>query len=190
MLVFNNQQRSGYEEIASYSPRYYRSIKEMDAVFRLAGWLTDLMAQDMENMIAFQFLEHMDNATLSRYEGFLEIPQDMGKTLAERKAYINALQIGSGKISSAKIKAMINQFYGCECDGVTLDGSMLYISISTYAGLDVSVRNGIYNIMKQKLPAHLGMDISFYNYFGGDIYFGGMMCEADILEMKERGTGE
>lgn len=43
MLVFNNQQRSGYEEIASYSPRYYRSIKEMDAVFRLAGWLTDLM---------------------------------------------------------------------------------------------------------------------------------------------------
>ena len=51
MLVFNNQQRSGYEEIASYSPRYYRSIKEMDAVFRLAGWLIDLMAQDMEDMV-------------------------------------------------------------------------------------------------------------------------------------------
>ena len=46
MLVYNNQQRSGYEEIASYSPRYYRRIKEMDAVFRLAGWIIDLMAQD------------------------------------------------------------------------------------------------------------------------------------------------
>ena len=55
MLVFNNQQRSGYEEIASYSPRYYRSIKEMDMVFRLAGWIIDLMAQDMEDMVAFQF---------------------------------------------------------------------------------------------------------------------------------------
>ena len=42
MLVFNNQQRSGYEEIASYSPRYYRSIKEMDAVFRLAGWIIEI----------------------------------------------------------------------------------------------------------------------------------------------------
>ena len=41
---------SGYEEIASYSPRYYRRIKEMDAVFRLAGWIIDLMAQDMEDM--------------------------------------------------------------------------------------------------------------------------------------------
>ena len=35
MIVFNNQQRSGYEEIASYSPRFYRGIKEMDAIFRL-----------------------------------------------------------------------------------------------------------------------------------------------------------
>ena len=61
MLVYNNQQRSGYEEIASYSPRYYRNIKEMDAVFRLAGWLLDLMAQNMEDMVAFQFLKYMDD---------------------------------------------------------------------------------------------------------------------------------
>ena len=54
MLVFNNQQRNGYEEIASYSPRYYRGIKEMDAVFRLEGWLIGLMAQDMEDVVAFQ----------------------------------------------------------------------------------------------------------------------------------------
>ena len=82
MLVFNNQQRSGYEEIASYSPRYYRSIKEMDAVFRLAGWLIDLMAQDMEDMVAFQFLKYMDDEALTRYEVFLGIAKDPNKTPA------------------------------------------------------------------------------------------------------------
>ena len=71
MIVFNNQQRSGYEEIASYSPRYYINIKEMDAVFRLAGWSVDLMAQDMEDMVAFQFLKYMDEEALTRYEAFL-----------------------------------------------------------------------------------------------------------------------
>ena len=96
MLVFNNQQRSGYEEIASYSPRYYRSIKEMDAVFRLAGRLIDFMAQDMEDMVAFQFLKYMNDEVLTRYETFLGIKKDESKTLDERKAYISAMLIGAG----------------------------------------------------------------------------------------------
>ena len=41
MEVFNNRQRSGYEEISSYSPKFYRQIKEMDAVYRFAGMNAD-----------------------------------------------------------------------------------------------------------------------------------------------------
>ena len=104
-MYFNNQQRSGYEEIASYSPRYYRSIKEMDAVFRLAGWLIDLMAQDMEDMVAFQFLKYMDDEALTSMKCFWELQKIRTKTLDERKAYINALLIGSGKLSADKIKS-------------------------------------------------------------------------------------
>ena len=48
----------------------------MDAVFQLAGWLIDLMAQDMENMVAFQFLKYMDDETLTRYEAFLGMATD------------------------------------------------------------------------------------------------------------------
>lgn len=153
MRVFNNQQRSGYEEIASYSPHYYRSITEMDAVFRLAGWLIDLMAQNMENMVAFQFLKYMEDETLTRYETFLGIAKDPNKTLEERKAYINALLIGSGKISADKIKAMVKQFVDCECS-IELSGFELYINMifkdnpSTYMGY-------IRNLIRGKMPAHL-----------------------------------
>ena len=162
MLVFNNQQRSGYEEISSYSPRYYRSIKEMDAVFRLAGWLNDLMAQDMENIVAFQFRKYMDDEALTRYEAFLEITHDLNQTLEERKAYINALLVGAGKISSDKIEAIISQFSGCICDGIVLDGSTLHISTVVYADLDINIKNRIYDLINQKIPAHINMDVSFY----------------------------
>lgn len=186
MLVFNNQQRNGYEEIASYSPRYYRSIKEMDAVFRLAGWLIDLMAQDMEDVVAFQFLSHMNDEALTRYEAFLGIVSDALQTLDERKDYISALLIGSGKLSADKIKALVGQFTGCACDDVALEGSTLHISIVIQEEFDLSKRNIIHNLIRQKLPAHIDMDIAFYNAMSGKIFFGSLMQEADIIEIKQR----
>ena len=50
MLIFNNQQRSGYEEILSYSPEYYKQIREMDAIFRFAGYTVDMMAAYLEKL--------------------------------------------------------------------------------------------------------------------------------------------
>ena len=78
----------------------------------------------MEDMVAFQFLKYMDDEALTRYEVFLGIMKDANKTLEERKAYINALLIGSGKLSADKIKAIVRQFVDCECD-IELSGAKL-----------------------------------------------------------------
>ena len=165
MLVFNNQQRSGYEEIASYSPRYYRSIKEMDAVFRLAGWLIDLMAQDMEDMVAFQFLKYMDDEAHTRYEAFLGITKDPNKKAEERKSYINALLIGSGKLSADKIKAIVRQFVDCECD-IELSGAELYINMTAQHNPDKYMED-IRSLIKGKVPAHI--EIIYHGSEGLDI---------------------
>ena len=186
MLVFNNQQRSGYEEIASYSPRYYRSIKEMDMVFRLAGWIIDLMAQDMEDMVAFQFLIYMDDEALTRYETFLGIASDVDKPSDERKAYISALLIGSGKLSADKIVEIVNQFRGCDCESVTLEGSILHISIIVDEDFTQVSSNSMCKLIKEKVPAHITLDTVFYNSISGKIFFGNIMCEADIIEIMQR----
>ncbi len=186
MLVFNNQQRSGYEEIVSYSPRYYRSIKEMDAVFQLAGWLIDLMAQDMEDMVAFQFLRYMDDEALTRYEAFLGIAKDPDRTLDERKAYISALLIGSGRLTADKIVEMVNQFRGCDCEGVTLEGSTLHISIIVDGDFSQGTGDSIRGLIEGKAPAHITTDTVFYNALSGRIYFGSIMGEADIIELTQR----
>lgn len=186
MLVFNNQQRSGYEEIASYSPRYYRRIREMDAVFRLAGWLVDLMAKDMEGTVAGQFLKYMDDEALTRYEAFLEIMKDPNKTMDARKAYIKALLIGSGKLSAGKIAALVNQFSGCGCDDVILDGSVLHVIIGINENLDSGIRDELYDLIRRKVPAHIGMDVVFDNSMSGKLYFGAVLEQADIMEIRQR----
>lgn len=153
MLVFNNQQRSGYEEISSYSPKYYKRIREMDAVFRLAGWLTDIMAADMELLISNQFVPDMNDETLTRYEMFLGIKTDQNKTLDERKSYIMALQVGSGKLSKDKIIAIVNQFVDCKCD-IVLKGSALYINM-TFENDPSKYMDDIRKLVRGKVPAHI-----------------------------------
>lgn len=153
MNVFNNQQRSGYEEIASYSPRFYRKIKEMDAIFRFAGWLSDLMARDLERTISNQFVDLMEEETFSEYEAFLGITKDTKKTLEERKAYVNALLIGSGKISKDKIISIVNQLAECDCD-IILEGSELYINM-TFKDDPSKYMNDIRSLLKGKVPSHI-----------------------------------
>lgn len=153
MLVFNNQQRSGYEEIASCSPKFYKNIKEMDAVFRLAGFTLDLMAEDLEGTVSNQFVGYMDEEAFSRYEAFLGVKKDISKTLEERKAYVNALLIGSGKISKDKIVAILNQFVDCECD-VILEGSELFVIMTFEDNLE-KYMGDIRDIIRDKIPLNI-----------------------------------
>lgn len=155
MNVFNNQQRSGYEEIASYSPRYYRRIKEMDAVFRLSGHFTDLMAADLEKTVASVFIDYMDEETFSDYEAFLLIRKDPNKTLQERKDYVKALHIGSGKMSKDKIIAIVNQFVECDCD-VALQNGELYVHM-IFKDDPHKYMEDIRVLIQDKIPAHIGI---------------------------------
>lgn len=153
MNVFHNQQRSGYEEIASYGPNFYRNIKEMNAIYCLSGWLSDLMARDLERTISNQFVDLMEEDVFSEYEAFLGITKDTKKTLDERKAYVNALLIGSGKFSKDKIIAIVNQLAECDCNTV-LEGSELYINM-TFNDNPSKYMNDIRSLLKGKVPSHI-----------------------------------
>lgn len=65
MEVFNNQQRSGYEEIVSYGPKWWTEFREMDANYRFAGWTLDLMAYWLERVVNNQFPANADERTIT-----------------------------------------------------------------------------------------------------------------------------
>ena len=43
--------RSGYEEVKSYGPSWWPEYREMNAVYKYAGWTLDLMAHFLEKLI-------------------------------------------------------------------------------------------------------------------------------------------
>lgn len=165
MLVFNNQLRSGYEEICSYSPSYYPAIKEMDAIFRFAGWTLDLMADDLEKVIAYQFINYMNDETLRRFERFMGIlPNNM--SIEERKIIAYAAWTRTGKLSKTKIIAIVNTFVDCECQ-VSLNGSILVINM-LIDDIQLKYINNIREMLQKSIPAHLSflMSSEFGTAFG------------------------
>lgn len=153
MLVFNNQQRSGYDEIVSYGPKFYPSIKEMDAIYRFAGWTLDLMAADLEKLVSYQFLNYMDDEALTRFEKFLGIPYDGSKTIEERKTLAYANWSSSGKMSKTKIASIVNAFAECECT-VSFENSVLNIDM-VFKDDPTVYMDDIRELLRKTIPAHI-----------------------------------
>lgn len=155
MLVFNNQQKSGYEEIAAYGPRYYLNIKEMDAIYRFAGITLDMMAGDLEIFMGYQFISHMNEENLIRMEQFLGILSDQERSLEERVKVVQASWNSPGKISKSKISDIIKCFTDNTCT-IELVDSQIKIDM-TFTGSPQHYMPDIRNFINKLIPAHLGV---------------------------------
>lgn len=112
--VFNNQQRSGYDEMLSYSPNFYKQIREMDVNFRFAGSTLDTMAENMERVVADQFIDSMDEESIARMEKWLEIDMDTSKSIEDRRKKVKLFWNGGDKFCGSLIKSMVKSYTGCE----------------------------------------------------------------------------
>lgn len=128
----------------------------------------------------------MDDEALTRYEAFLGMVVDASKTLDERKDYVSAVLIGSGKISADKISALVNQFTGCMCESIVLVKDMLHIRIVAHEDMSLKMQGDIHDLIRQKVPSHIDMSVVFDRMMEGKIYFGSTIQETEIIELKKR----
>lgn len=112
--VFNNQQRSGYEELFSYGPYFYKDLLEMDVNYRFAGSTLDLMAEKLELLMNDQFIDYMDEPSITRMEKWLHIVTDRSKDLEDRRKKVKLFWNGGDKLSGRLIKSMVMSYTGCE----------------------------------------------------------------------------
>ena len=107
MEVFFNRQRPGYDEIKSYGPRWWTEYREMDAVYRFAGWTLDLMAYWLERLVNNQFPATADEHAIEMFEDVLGIDPEPGATLEDRRRTVGAYYSGNSKLSESVIKQII-----------------------------------------------------------------------------------
>lgn len=185
MMVFNNQQQTGYEEIVSYGPRFYLQIKEMDAIYRFAGWTVDCMAADLEQMIALQFIMNMSAEQLVFYEQLFKIDPD-NFSLDERRRQVYTFIYGDGKISGSKISALIKVIYGDDAVAVVnvVMGERLEIRILVTSAPDAAHMQ-LVNYLNRFLPAHVKYSIVYEKYMEGNIYHGALWHDCEIFELRQ-----
>lgn len=157
MEIFNNQQRSGYEEIVSYGPRWWTEYREMKAVYKFEGFLLDLMAVFLEKTVNNQFPSQADKNALKMYEMVLGIETDETAPIAERRKEVAAYYSGTGKLSRTSIQTLIRNYSGCESE-MWWESSTLQIRVFMVDENKFSNRK-IYNILSRRMPAYLGFII-------------------------------
>lgn len=153
MEIFNNRQRSGYEEIVSYGPRWWTEYREMDAVYHFEGFLLDLIAVFLERTVNNQFPSQADIYALQMYEHVLGIESDDSISIEERRREVAAYYSGTGKLSRSSIKNMIRNYTGCESEMWWRDAN-LHIRVFMVDEKPFSSKK-IYNIMSRRMPAYL-----------------------------------
>lgn len=159
MSVFNNDVRSGYEEIKSYYPTYYFDVKEMDANFKFAGWLTDIMANGLELTVANQFVTSMGEEMITRMEVFLSLTSNKSRPLEERRKMVSATLIGFGKISGSRIKEIIKSFVDATVDISFKDEYLTILVARKTTEYTVLFMNDIESILSKQTPVHIARKI-------------------------------
>lgn len=157
--VFYNQGRSGYDELISYGPYFYKDILEMDVNYRFAGKTLDIMAEGLEKIVSNQFIDFADEETIGRFENWLGIGTDTTRSLSDRRKKVKLVWNGGEKLNGSLIKRLVNSYIGCEPE--------LIMTTHLIINIDVASNNDEYIAdLKQQLdrmmPAHLAYSI-FYN---------------------------
>lgn len=156
--VFNNQQRSGYEELFSYGPYFYKDLLEMDVNYRFAGDTLDLMAEKLELLMQDQFIDSMDEQSIERLEKWLHIVTDRTKNLEDRRKKVKLFWNGGDKLSGRLIKSMVMSYTGCEDTPSVRMTNRLSIMAQIKDENTVFISDLVEQIERMK-PAHILVDI-------------------------------
>ncbi|NBH99336.1 DUF2313 domain-containing protein [Anaerotruncus sp. 1XD22-93] len=183
MEIFNNGQRSGYEEIVASGPGWWTEYREMDAVYRYEGWLLDMISHFTKRLINNQFPGHADEASIRMYESLMNVEYDPGATIEERRQLVSAYYAGTGKLSKSIIQDIIKKYSGLESE-IYWDGEKMKISIKNEAWADISIQT-IKKILSRRMPAHISFDIFEEHPVTGYVYVGAVMQQAEIINIRQ-----
>ena len=161
---------SGYEELLSMYPNFYREVYEMQEILKAQGKLADTLKTDIQQVFFDQFVEYADSETIAVYEKIIGIETDANKSLNERRRIVKAFLTGSGKLSETVIKNMISSYTGgdvqCELDTINYNDDFHTLSITAERGSGETINlSDIISLIEKKIPAHLKYDLSFYENY-------------------------
>lgn len=145
----------GYEELASYYPRFYRGVLEMEAVLKYFGEVCDDMQAKIEQAFLNNFILQADEETVREWEGFLEIRHDKPLSLDQRRRVILGRISGTGHIGEPEIRAIVSIYTDCDIT-VDFEGGVIRVDIDG----EIFDEGSLYQSLLNRIPAHLALKMT------------------------------
>ena len=159
MKFYEKYYANNYEELITYYPRFYRDVFEMVEILKAHGRIADGMEGNIEQAYLNGFIDYADEATISKFEKFLEIGLNKDRTLEERRRLVKSYFVGFGKVSASLICQMISAYTNapvtCRFEPFDEEGNnLLYIDFQRSDGETIYMSD-ILLLLSRKLPAHI-----------------------------------
>lgn len=181
--VFYNRERSGYDELISYYPGFWKEILEFRANNRFAGHTLDRAAEGMEQVILNQFFETCSESMVSRYESFLNLGNSH-KSLEERRRFLKISWNGVQKISASKIAAAIREFYGGKAV-VDVEFTDRFIFSIQKLDSNYDIDRKIDEYLLKVMPAHIEYTVIYEAPIKCILHAAGVMAFGELLEIRQ-----
>lgn len=152
---FYNRVRSGYEELMSYYPNFWKGILEMQANNKFAGHTLDRAAGDMEQVVLDQFFDTCSETMVARYEDFLGLERP-DADLGERRRFLKMAWKGDSKMNRTKITGIIKEYCGSDCR-VSLTDRQLIIDMVFHGNPALYMPKVRKFLNTSTIPAHIGI---------------------------------
>jgi Uncharacterised protein conserved in bacteria (DUF2313) len=149
--------RDTYKELSDYLPKYYEDIRKVSTMIktqsneatRIRELLTELFRQFYVNTATYGLNRWESNSGL----------QESERSYSERRDYVNSKLRGTGTVTKALIKAVVDAFYTCEV--TELNGEFLVeIKLVGKRGIPSNLAD-IERAINDIIPAHLGITFKF-----------------------------
>lgn len=151
------------ERMNSYYPQVIQSIDEFKAIINADYHEFEDLSSGVTRVVNDAYLATMSEERIEQWEQILGITPVEGSSTSDRRDTVIARIRGQGKLNTALINSIVNVFTGGTANS-WVENSVLYVEITPPPGNKPFQLSNVEQELRNKIPAHLGFNIS-RNYF-------------------------
>lgn len=141
-----------------YYPQAVQSIQEFQAIVNSEYPEIELVSECDERILSDAYLLTMGEDRISEWEQLLGIRPLVGSSVSDRRETVVARIRAQSKLNTETINAIVNAFTGGTAES-KVENSSLYVRITMPPGNKQFQFDNVWQEIKRKIPAHLGLNV-------------------------------
>ena len=174
-------------DLVSYLPPFLAEYKETNMALTAQNPEFALVWKAAEKMLCNEFIALADEDGISRFEKILKVYPSVGETLEDRRTRVQNrwfnLTPYTVRVLAARLSALLGKdynFFVCQ------NFEKAYELVLIIYSMDDRQVEEVEYILSTIVPANIMTGIIYESLHKGDIYWGAVVNEADIIEIKQR----